>query len=316
LAVVQGVGFEPTANLGSQFGRVLNVLLHLRKLGRREVTLKGIGKKLRYLAKHCDLGDPEAVKEFIVRAEWSSNYKGNVVEAYNHYVKFHGLAWERPVYQREERRTRIPTLENINKIISHSKSKGALAYSIIRDVGMRPIEVARLKVKDVDATGVVYPTTAKGGAGRTLKLPASTLAMWNKYVGDQGLGLEDRVFSSKKHQEPWKIAELLEGNWARLRNSVAEKLQQPELKLIRLYDLRHFYATMLYHKTKDILLVKQKLGHRRIENTLIYTHLVCFAEDEWICKAAETVEEAQGLIEAGFQYVTDMDGVKLFRKRK
>ncbi|MDH5450134.1 MAG: hypothetical protein OEX77_04395 [Candidatus Bathyarchaeota archaeon] len=49
---------------------------------------------------------------------------------------------------------------------------------------------------------------------------------------------------------------------------------------------------------------------------MIYTHLVGFAEDEWICKAATTVEEAQKLIEAGFQYVTEIDHVKLFRKRK
>jgi len=28
------------------------------------------------------------------------------------------------------------------------------------------------------------------------------------------------------------------------------------------------------------------------------------------------VEEAKALIESGFEYVTEMDGVKLFRKRK
>jgi len=49
---------------------------------------------------------------------------------------------------------------------------------------------------------------------------------------------------------------------------------------------------------------------------LIYTHLVSFGSDEWICKVAETIEEAAKLIESGFEYVTEMDGVKLFRKRK
>jgi len=73
---------------------------------------------------------------------------------------------------------------------------------------------------------------------------------------------------------------------------------------------------MLYHKTKDILLVKRMLGHKNIEHTIIYTHLVNFSEDEWICRAAKTVDEAQELIESGFQYVTEMDGLKLFRKRK
>jgi len=31
---------------------------------------------------------------------------------------------------------------------------------------------------------------------------------------------------------------------------------------------------MLYHKTRDILYVKQQLGHRNIENTMIYTQLI------------------------------------------
>ena len=31
---------------------------------------------------------------------------------------------------------------------------------------------------------------------------------------------------------------------------------------------------------------------------------------------AETIQEACELVEAGFEYVTDMDGLKIFRKRK
>jgi len=34
-----------------------------------------------------------------------------------------------------------------------------------------------------------------------------------------------------------------------------------------------------------------------------------------ICKVAKTVEDAKSLIEAGLEYVTDVDGNKLFRKR-
>ena len=73
---------------------------------------------------------------------------------------------------------------------------------------------------------------------------------------------------------------------------------------------------MLYARTKDILYVKEQLGHKRLENTLIYTHLVNFEGEEWTCKVAKTVEEASDLIENGFEYVTEMDSVKLFRKRK
>ena len=77
---------------------------------------------------------------------------------------------------------------------------------------------------------------------------------------------------------------------------------------------------MPYHQTKDILYVMRFLGHRNIKNTLIYIQLeeVIFKreEDEFICKAARTVEEAKMLIEAGFEYVCDFGDVKLFRKRR
>ena len=83
-----------------------------------------------------------------------------------------------------------------------------------------------------------------------------------------------------------------------------------------MYSFRHYFATMLYHRTKDILLVKQQLGHKRIENTLIYTHLVNFEDDGYHARTATTTEEALELIEAGFEYVTEIDEKKIFRKRK
>ena len=73
---------------------------------------------------------------------------------------------------------------------------------------------------------------------------------------------------------------------------------------------------MEYHKTKDILHVQQRLGHRNIKNTLIYTQLISFEGDEYHSASAETLEEAAKLIEAGFEYVCDIDRVRLFRKRK
>lgn len=73
---------------------------------------------------------------------------------------------------------------------------------------------------------------------------------------------------------------------------------------------------MEYHKTKDILHVMQILGHRRIENTMVYTHLVDFRSEEYNSKVAKTLKEATELIEAGFEYVTDFNGAKLFRRRK
>ena len=77
---------------------------------------------------------------------------------------------------------------------------------------------------------------------------------------------------------------------------------------------------MEYHKTRDILHVQQLLGHRDLRNTLIYINLekAIFqnADEEYHVKVAENLQEACKLLEVGFEYVTDLNGVKLFRKRK
>ena len=61
----------------------------------------------------------------------------------------------------------------------------------------------------------------------------------------------------------------------------------------------------------------QQMGHTKYETTLFYAQLINFDdEEEYICKIASNLKEATDLVEHGFQYLTEMDGVKLFRKRK
>jgi integrase len=106
------------------------------------------------------------------------------------------------------------------------------------------------------------------------------------------------------------------GSFVSQRKRTAMKLANPRINQITFHTFRHWKATMEYHKTKDILHVMRMLGHKNIKNTLIYTQLVTFEDDDFICKAATNVKEATTLIESGFEYVTEMDHVKLFKKRK
>jgi len=122
------VGSSPTPRTTAEphaQGKILNVLLNLKSLGRKETSLLPFGRRLRYLARYVDLDSPSKVNEFIARQSWSSNYKGNMVLAYMHYVRFYGLTWSMPLYQREDREFKVPTSEDVNKIISYSKLKGA-----------------------------------------------------------------------------------------------------------------------------------------------------------------------------------------------
>lgn len=62
--------------------------------------------------------------------------------------------------------------------------------------------------------------------------------------------------------------------------------------------------------------VMKLLGHKQIENTLIYTQLVNFESDEYTCRVARNEQEIRELVEAGFEYVTDYGDAEIFRKRK
>lgn len=75
-------------------------------------------------------------------------------------------------------------------------------------------------------------------------------------------------------------------------------------------------ATAEYHRTKDILHVMRMLGHKSIKNTLTYTQLVDAGETGYISKVAWTVDEACKFVEAGFEYVCDVENGRIFRKPK
>lgn len=128
------------------------------------------------------------------------------------------------------------------------------------------------------------------------------------------------IYISKTHRKEqiWSgKLDHLRRNYELKRRSISEKLANPNLMKISFRTFRHWKATMEYHKTKDILHVKRVIGHKRIENTMVYTHLVDFGEeDEYISKAAMSTEAAQRLIEYGFEYVTTFDEKMIFRKRK
>jgi integrase len=282
----------------------------MKKDGLRDSTIKNVRKALLRLAKNVSLDDSERVREEIARLNVSEGYKRNLAFAYDKYAKYYGLKWKKPKYKSPERLPRIPQERFIDMIIANSPLKLALAISMSKNTGLRPVELMNLRVRDIDLeNGKVYPKTAKHGSGRVLSLKNSTLKLLSKYLAIKKPSLADKLFGD------WNSDTY--GKWFRYhRNKLAKKLNDLTLKSIRLYDLRHFFATMFYHKTRDLLMLKTLMGHKKIETTLIYTQLVASSDEDYVCKTARTVEEAKLLIEDGFEYVTEIDGVKLFRKRK
>jgi hypothetical protein len=62
--------------------------------------------------------------------------------------------------------------------------------------------------------------------------------------------------------------------------------------------------------------VIELLRHKDIANTLIYTQLVEFENDDYSSAITNNVDEAKKIIEAGFEYVCNHKDVMIFRKRK
>ena len=92
------VGSNPagptTRRTGPARARIFATLWELRKRGFSDITLKVKGERLRFLAKHVNLDDPEDVKGFIAnQANWSNAYKQGVAYAYNSYAEVNGLSW-------------------------------------------------------------------------------------------------------------------------------------------------------------------------------------------------------------------------------
>jgi hypothetical protein len=73
---------------------------------------------------------------------------------------------------------------------------------------------------------------------------------------------------------------------------------------------------MTFRYTKNLILVQKILGHKSTKNTVKYTHLIHFEDDEFEVATAITVEEAKELAGTGFDYFTAMNGIQIFRKPK
>jgi integrase len=288
----------------------LNYLIHLNQKGQTNETIRIINWTLTHLSKYADLSNPPQVCEYINNLQRSNSYKYRLTQIYAKFLNYQNIQFKTPSYPKQAKIIKIPTHEKIQMIIANAGKTMSAKLQLSLETGLRPIELCNLKVKDTDIEQkIIYPTTAKNGAPRTLKISNNLATLLQEHITRNNLNPNDQLFKGN----PVRYGK----EYREIRNRLAKKLKDPTIQTIRLYDFRHYFATNLYHKTKDILYVKQQMGHKRIDTTLIYTQLLNLNEDEWICKATTNTNEATQLIETGFEYVTTTpDALMLFRKRK
>jgi integrase len=299
---------ETKSNEAEIKGKLVEFLWWMRKQGYAESTILSRGSRLRRLVKlGANLYDPESVKEVIAKQkDWSLARKEAMVWTYDLWTKWFGIEWEKPIYKPVRKLPFIPLEREIDDLIAGCNNWVATFLQIAKETGARAGEIYNLTWFDIDFENRTINIAAeKGSNPRMFKMSNKLVAMLS------GLPREhEQIF---KHYEKLNY---LRRSFDRYRKRTAHKLGNPRILKITFHTLRHWKATMEYHRTKDILYVMKILGHRSIKNTLIYTQLIPNdVEEHYISKVAKTINEARLLIEAGFQYVCDIKGVKLFRKR-
>jgi len=209
-------------------------------------------------------------------------------------------------YSWREKAFYVPKASELDVLIAGSGWKTGAFLQLLKEVGARTIEAARLKWQDVDAEKklVTISSPAKHGKPRTLRISEKCRDMLMRQPKNS-----DYVFgenATKRMRQNF--------NWAR--RHIAHKTANKNLFRIHLHSFRHFFATKLYLQTNDIRYVQKKLGHRSILSTTIYENSDANDEvEQYTIKVVSTKEEALKLGELGYEPFDEVDGVKLYRKR-
>jgi integrase len=252
--------------------------------------------------------NPDSVETVLATEQLKTPDKHELVRIYYAFTKAFNISWTPIKVRYEPKQPFIPLESEIDQLIAGCGKRTATLLQVLKDTGARIGEACKLKWTDVNEQNntIAINSPGKGSRSRTVKVSDKTIAM----IKAMPKKYEDYIFKPNSGT--------LRASFYSSRMKVAKTLQNPRIRQIHFHTLRHFKATMEYHKTRDILHVQRLLGHKRIDNTEIYTHLIEFENDEWTVRRPQTSKEEDELIEADFQYVRhdDKEGYPIYKKRK
>jgi integrase len=298
--------------IGEPKGKIIEYAWWLKKDGKSDSTIRGRTKILQILTKRgANLYDPESIKDAIAKQPWSNGRKNNAVDAYSSFLKMAGGKWEAPLYQTVRKIPFIPKETEIDQLIAGCSLRMATFLQLLKETGARCGEIWWLNWSDIDfESKVVNISPEKNSNPRVTHLSNKLIEMLNHLPRNYG----ERVFS-----HPHMLIDNHTVTFQRQRKRIAHKIGNPRLLKIHFHTLRYWKGTMLYHETKDMYYVMMRLGHKNIKNTLLYVQLeeaLFQGETSYISKVAKNEKDICSLVEAGFEYVTEFEGSKIFRKRK
>jgi len=122
----------------------------LGKLGYSEAYLSTMVRASKKIGSIVELDNPSMTPLYIARLKAMDSYKANLCDFCKHYCDFCNIPFVKPKYRRDHKLPNVPTEEKLNLIIGHANKKYATIYNVIKKCGIRPVEVGRLKLKDLN----------------------------------------------------------------------------------------------------------------------------------------------------------------------
>ncbi|SHM34211.1 integron integrase [Vreelandella subglaciescola] len=212
-------------------------------------------------------------------------------------------------FSRAKRPRRLPVVlshEQVTQVLSHLSGPMRLMGSLMYGSGLRLLETCRLRVQDIDfERQIVTVRAGKGAKDRTTLLPAICIPCLQQQISTAQRQLDCRLAHGREPVTlPYALGRKypnagtsLAWQWLfpasrpcfddtgkvvlhHIHPSAVQKAVKHAMRAAALprpgscHTLRHSFATQLLSQGTDIRTVQELLGHKSLETTQIYTHVL------------------------------------------